>query len=65
MGMIGRVFFFCRSPTVKKLQEYLFFVLDPSLPGGDNQLMCLLEEGAMDANTYKVSEMLDFAVQQH
>ncbi|KAJ8046058.1 Leucine-rich repeat-containing protein 9 [Holothuria leucospilota] len=42
-----------KSPTVKKLQEYLFFVLDPALPGGDYQLMSLLEEGAMDADTYK------------
>lgn len=53
---IDTVVLFCRSPTVKKLQEYLFFVLDPALPGGDYQLMSLLEEGAMDADTYKVSE---------
>ncbi|XP_071832914.1 leucine-rich repeat-containing protein 9-like isoform X2 [Apostichopus japonicus] len=42
-----------KSPTVKKLQEYLFFVVDPALPGGDNQLMSLLEEGPMDPETYQ------------
>ncbi|PIK59194.1 hypothetical protein BSL78_03891 [Apostichopus japonicus] len=42
-----------KSPTVKKLQEYLFFVVDPALPGGENQLMSLLEEGPMDPQTYQ------------
>ncbi|XP_077999840.1 leucine-rich repeat-containing protein 9-like isoform X2 [Glandiceps talaboti] len=42
-----------RCQSVKKLLEYLFFVWDPELPGGKNELMRVLEEGPMDADTYK------------
>ena len=39
---------------MKKLQEYLFFIWDPELPGGENQPMKILEEGPMDVETYIV-----------
>ena len=45
----------CRPQTLKKLQEYLFFIWDPELPGGENQPMKVLEEGPMDQETYRVS----------
>lgn len=44
-----------RPQSVKKLQEYLFFVWDPELPGGENQPMKVLEDGPMDQETYRVS----------
>lgn len=42
-----------KPQTLKKLQEYLFFVWDPELPGGENQPMKVLEEGPMDQETYR------------
>ncbi|XP_072171420.1 leucine-rich repeat-containing protein 9-like [Diadema setosum] len=42
-----------KPQTMKKLQEYLFFVWDPELPGGENQPMKVLEEGPMDQDTYR------------
>ncbi|XP_038075835.1 leucine-rich repeat-containing protein 9-like [Patiria miniata] len=41
-----------RTPTLKRLQEYLFFVWDPDLPGGENEPVKILEEGPMDCDTY-------------
>ncbi|XP_033624638.1 leucine-rich repeat-containing protein 9-like [Asterias rubens] len=41
-----------RTPTLKRLQEYLFFVWDPDLPGGEYEPMKILEEGPMDSETY-------------
>ncbi|XP_041469372.1 leucine-rich repeat-containing protein 9-like isoform X1 [Lytechinus variegatus] len=42
-----------RPQSMKKLQEYLFFVWDPELPGGENQPMKVLEDGPMDQETYR------------
>ncbi|XP_077863786.1 leucine-rich repeat-containing protein 9-like [Saccoglossus kowalevskii] len=45
-----------KGQSVKKLLEYLFFVWDPELPGGKNELMRVLEEGPMDPETYQIVE---------
>ncbi|CAH1791753.1 unnamed protein product [Owenia fusiformis] len=42
-----------RSDSYKKKLEYLFWKWDPELPGGLNEPARLLEEGFMDADTYK------------
>ncbi|XP_022094850.1 leucine-rich repeat-containing protein 9-like [Acanthaster planci] len=42
-----------RAPTLKRLQEYLFFVWDPDLPGGEDEPMKILEEGPLDGETYR------------
>ena len=43
-----------RTTSFKKLLEYLFWIYDPELPGGANELERILEEGFMDPDTLKV-----------
>lgn len=44
-----------RNFAYKKLLEYLFWMWDPSLPGGCNEPERILEEGFMDAENYLVN----------
>ena len=44
----------CRQTAYKKHVEYLFWVRDPELTHGQNELLRTLEEGFMSANTYYV-----------
>lgn len=43
-----------RNVAYKKLLEYLFWIWDPQLPGGQNEPERILEEGFMDSENYKV-----------
>lgn len=43
-----------RNTAYKKLLEYLFWIWDPQLPGGFHETTQVLEEGYMDAISYKV-----------
>lgn len=43
-----------RNTAYKKLLEYLFWIWDPQLPGGFHETTRVLEEGYMDAISYKV-----------
>ena len=47
-----------RNSSYKKLLEYLFWIHDPELPGGSTEQQRILEDGFMDAATYKVMNML-------
>lgn len=42
-----------RNTAYKKLLEYLFWIWDPQLPGGFHETTRVLEEGYMDAISYK------------
>ncbi|XP_052769048.1 leucine-rich repeat-containing protein 9-like isoform X3 [Mya arenaria] len=48
----GEYFISNRNVGYKKLLEYLFWMWDPSLPGGTNEPERILEEGFMDAENY-------------
>ena len=47
-------FIFCRSSAYKKLLEYLFWVWDPDLPGGQHEPRRVIQNGFMDPVTCKV-----------
>ena len=49
-----------RTTSFKKLLEYLFWIYDPELPGGANELERILEEGFMDPDTLKVRSWRSF-----
>ena len=57
MILVG-VCLFCdfRNTAYKKMLEYLFWTWDPHLPGGVHEKTRILEEGFMDAISYKVSK---------
>ncbi|KAK3093172.1 hypothetical protein FSP39_012192 [Pinctada imbricata] len=42
-----------RNHSYKKLLEYLFWMWDPNLPGGEHEACRVLEDGFMDAESYK------------
>jgi len=46
----------CRQTSYKKHIEYLFWIWDPQLTPGRNELLQTLEEGFMSADTYCVIE---------
>ena len=46
--------FVFRNIAYKKLLEYLFWMWDPEMPGGQMEPARIPEEGFMDADTYKV-----------
>ncbi|XP_053406324.1 leucine-rich repeat-containing protein 9-like isoform X5 [Mercenaria mercenaria] len=48
----GEYYISNRNLGYKKLLEYLFWMWDPSLPGGCNEPERILEEGFMDAENY-------------
>ena len=43
-----------RNPGYKNLLEYLFWIWDPEVPGGQTDIARILEDGFPDASTYKV-----------
>ena len=51
---VNIVYFSSRNSSFKKLLEYLFWVHDPTLPGGAHERERVLEEGFMDADTHLV-----------
>ncbi|KAL4237983.1 Leucine-rich repeat-containing protein 9 [Mactra antiquata] len=53
----GEYYISNRNVSYKKLLEYLFWMWDPSLPGGSNEPERILEEGFMDAENYLVSAL--------
>jgi len=54
LEQVYNVNMFVRNVGYKKLLEYLFWMWDPSLPGGANEPERILEEGFMEAETYTV-----------
>ena len=47
---------------LKKHLEYLFFVWDPTLPGGGTEMARIPDEGFRDAETYKVRTKMVYVV---
>ena len=47
-----------RNPGYKNLLEYLFWIWDPEVPGGQTDVARILEDGFPDASTYKVCAKL-------
>ena len=51
---ITEYFIFCRGSAYKKLLEYLFWIWDPDLPGGQHEPRRVIQDGFMDPATCKV-----------
>ena len=47
---------------LKKHLEYLFFVWDPTLPGGGTEMARIPDEGFRDAETYRVRTKMVYVV---
>ncbi|XP_062917896.1 leucine-rich repeat-containing protein 9 [Mobula hypostoma] len=42
-----------KSENYKKMLEYLFYVFDPEISTGENEILCILEDGFKKAEVYK------------